>query len=269
MAAREQGGKQDAAGSVAVIAPEIREEAETEIDLIELFYRLLENAKYIVLAAILGALLMGVYSFVFATPKYESTAKLYVLTSNDSVVNLSDLQIGTYLTSDYQEVFKTWEVHERVLQNLNLDYTYEQMQSKLSISNPSNTRILYITASSSSPAEATMIANEYAEVARQYISETMSTEIPNLLSVALEPITPVSPQKTRNVLLGLVLGAVVAAGIIVVLFIMDDKIKTSDDIMKYTGIPTLAVVPLMDEENLRKIQKANSKAQRRNGEGKA
>ena len=219
-------------------------EIETEIDLLELFFRLLESWKIIFAIAMAGAIIAGVVSYFFITPQYEATSKLYILNSKDSAVNLSDLQIGSYLTKDYQEVFKTWEVHERVLQNLGLDYSYRQMQSMLSISNPSDTRVLYITAKTSDPQLSTNIANEYATVARQYISDMMATEEPNIISIALRPTAPVSPNKKLNVMLGFVLGAVLMAGIITIRFILDDKIKTSDDIAKYLDLPTLAIVPV-------------------------
>ena len=97
------------------------EQQETELDVLELFYYLLEHIKQLVAAVVVGALVMLLVSLFFLTPQYEATSKLYVMARNDSAVNLSDLQIGSYLTSDYQEVFKTWEVHEQVLQNLGLE----------------------------------------------------------------------------------------------------------------------------------------------------
>lgn len=228
-----------------------------EIDLIELLYRLLEKFKYIALAAILCALLAGVYSFALATPIYQATAKLYVVNSKDSALNLSDLQIGSYLTADYQEVFKTWEVHEMVIQELGLSYTYSELTDMLTIGNPTGTRILSISVKSSDRAETVAIANTYAKVAKKYISSTMATDEPNVLSVALEPRSPISPNKTRNVLLGLALGALLAIGIITLQFVLDDKIKTADDVLRYANVPTLAIVPVLDQggRNPKKAQK--------------
>lgn len=231
--------------SATPLPAEAPQEHEMEIDLLELFYRILENIKFIVLITVICTLLMGIYTFYFVTPQYEATAKIYVLNSSDSVVNLSDLQIGSYLTSDYQEVFKTWEVNERVISNLNLPYTYRQLQNMVSVTNPSNTRILYITAKSPNPTEAAQIANEFASVSREYISQTMATETPNILSDALKPTIPVSPNKTRNLVLGFLVGALLGIGIVVVRFMLDDKVKSSEDIMKYAGIPTLTVVPVL------------------------
>ena len=227
--------------------------AEHEIDLMELLYRLLEKFKYIVISAILCALIAGVYSFALAVPRYEATAKLYVINSKDSAINLSDLQIGSSLTSDYQEVFKTWEVREMVIQELNLDYSYARLGGMLSVSNPPGTRILNITVSSTDPKEASDIANTFAQVARKYISTMMVTAEPNVLSVALQPVNPVSPNKTQNVMLGFVLGVLLAIGIITVQFVLDDKLKTADDILRYVGLPNLAIVPVMgsNEANAR------------------
>lgn len=229
------------------IAPETQiMETEQEIDLIELFYKLVENLFSIALVAVLCAIIAAVYSFFIATPKYQAVAKLYVVNSKDSALNLSDLQIGSYLTSDYQEVFRTWEVHEMVIQELGFDYSYSKLEKMLSISNPSGTRILNITVTSDDPLEATDIANTYANVAKKYISQTMATDEPNILSVALEPTVPVSPNKTQNILMGFLLGTLLAVGIVTLRFVMDDKIKSGDDIQRYTGMATLAVVPVMD-----------------------
>ena len=212
------------------------------VDLLELVYRLLDRWKLIVATALLGAFCMLFYSTVIAQPLYRATSKLYVLSSRDSAINLSDLQIGSYLTADYREVFELWEVHEMVMQNLGLDYSYGKLNQMVSVSNPSNTRMLNITVTSSDPKEAAALANEYAAVAQQYISDTMKTDAPSLMSQALVPGSPYTPNKTRNVILGTLLGALLMTFVQALLFILDDKIKTSDDIARYLDLPTLAVI---------------------------
>lgn len=234
-----------AAGLAHAQAREDMADAETEIDLIELFHFLFEKIRWILLAAVVAAVVAGIYTFYFQTPMFEATSKLYVANSRDSAINLSDLQVGTFLTKDYQEVFSTWEVHEMVSENLGLEYTYREMQDMLSISNPKDTRILYITIRSPRATEAATLANEYASVAKTFIYDTMSTEEPKILSVALIPARPYSPNKSRTVMLGFVLGGLLMAGVFVARFLLDDKIKTPDDIMKYTGLVTLTVVPGM------------------------
>lgn len=224
---------------------------ETTIDLLELMYQMLSQWKLLVSAALIGAFLAGIWAVLLATPKYEATSTIYVLSRKDSAINMSDLQIGAALTSDYIEVFDMWEVHEEVISNLDLPYTYDQMRGKLRVSNPSNTRILNISFTSTSPGESAQVANEYAKVVSQYIADTMATDKPNIMSVALTPTRPVSPHKARSVALGFILGGLLAAAYVAIRFIMDDKFKTADEIRKYTGLTTLAIVPVEDEDDRR------------------
>lgn len=228
------------------------------IDLVELMYRLLGRWKLIVILAVLLALAAGLYTEFFVTPMYEATSTIYVLSRSDSAINMSDLQIGTALTSDYIKVFQMWEVHEEVISNLNLPYSYGQMRSRLSVANDSGTRMLDITFKSPSPEEAAAVANEYAKVASQFIADTMSTDKPNIMSVALVPGNPVSPNRTKNVMLGFMLGAVLACGYVTLQMLMDDKYKTAEDIRRYTGLATLAVVPIEESQG-----KRNKKSSRR------
>ena len=223
----------------------IHRKTDLEIDPIELMRQVLAHIGLIVLIAILCTAIAGFYTFYYVTPIYESTAKLYVLNSGDSAINLADLQVGSYLASDYIEVFNTWEVHQMVIENLNLPYTNEYMQDMLTVTNPSNTRILYINFKSPDPHEAMLIANEYAAVAIQFISKTMSTEEPNIMSEALEPVYPTSPKKALNILLGFVVGLFLSIGFIALRYVIDDKIKTADDVRKYTSLPVLAIVPTL------------------------
>ena len=125
------------------------------------------------------------------------------------------------------------------------------MRNNLSVTNDSNTRMLDITFTSASPEEAAAVANEYAKVASEYIADNMSTDKPNIMSVALIPSNPVSPNKTRNVLLGFILGFILGCAYVTIQMVVDDKYKTVEDIRKYTGLATLAVVPIEDEDERR------------------
>ena len=222
-----------------------------EIDLVELFYRVIEKMKYIILVAVLGALLAGLYTHYLVTPIYTATSKLYVLNSDDSVLNLSDLQIGTYLASDYQEVFSNWHVHEMVIERLGLDYSYGQLSNMVSVSNPASTRILYIRVKSDDPDEAKTMADEYAKVAQEFIAVKMETKEPNIFEEALRPSAPSSPNMTRNIVLGFLLGAIIICGVIVMQFVSDDRIRTGDEIEKYLDMPTLGVMPLQKRSKFR------------------
>lgn len=220
------------------------ESDEETIDLLELLYALLGKWREIAAATVACALIAAIGVLFFVTPKYQASSTIYVISRKDSAINISDLQIGTALTDDYIQVFHMWEVQEKVISNLDLPYTYNQLDGMLSVTNASNTRMLEITVTSESAQEAADIANEYAEVVRDYIAKKMATDKPSIMSTALVPTVPVSPNKTKSILLGALLGFVVSAGVIVVMTLLDDTYKTAEDIKKYTGLVTMAVIPL-------------------------
>lgn len=219
------------------------ESVDGEIDLVELLYRLIEKWKIIVLACLLGALIAAVCTFYFITPMYTATSKLYVVNAKDSAINLSDLQIGNYLASDYTEVFSNWHVHEMVLQRLGLDYTYSQLAEMVSVENPKDTRILYVNVVSDDPQEAKDMADTYAQVAREFIAVKMDTEQPNIFEEALLPSRPSSPNKSRNIIMGFMIGFVLSCSVTIAQFLMDDRLRSADDIEKYVQLPTLGVMP--------------------------
>ena len=220
------------------------ESDEETIDLLELLYALLGKWREIAAATVACALIAAIGVLFFVTPKYQASSTIYVISRKDSAINISDLQIGTALTDDYIQVFHMWEVQEKVISNLDLPYTYNQLDKMLSVTNASNTRMLEITVTSESAQEAADIANEYATVVRDYIAKKMATDKPSIMSTALVPTVPVSPNKTKSILLGALLGFVVSAGVVVVITVLDDTYKTAEDIKKYTGLVTMAVIPL-------------------------
>ena len=234
-------------------------DTEVTIDLKELMFRLLARWKMIICIALLLALIAGIYTVAFVTPMYKASSTIYVISRKDSAINMSDLQIGTVLTHDYIKVFDMWEVHEQVITNLNLPYSYGQMRKMLKVTNVDDTRMLDISVTSPDPKEAALIANEYAKVVSQYIADTMSTDKPNVMSVALEPSNPISPNKTKNVMLGFILGFIAAAGVVTVQTVMDDNYKTAEDIRRYTGLNTLAIIPTDGSTNTKTGKKSRRK----------
>jgi capsular polysaccharide biosynthesis protein len=218
-----------------------------EIDLVALFYRMLEKIHWILLTALIGAVIAGVIVFKFVTPIYQATAKIYIVGS-DTTISLSDLQIGSNLAADYQEVFKNWHVHELVDKRLNLNYSYSKLTSMISVSNPANTHVLYVSAKSPDPQEAKMLADAYAQVAREFIATKMDMREPNVFEEAMLPSRPVSPQKTRDIVIGFLLGGLLAAAIVTIKFLSDDRILSGEDVEKVGGMSTLGMIPLQEFE---------------------
>lgn len=216
------------------------------IDLVEMFYYMLSKLHFLLLGMIAGAVLLGAYASSSITPIYTATSKLYIMGSTGSSI-IADLQIGTVLTMDYQEVFKTWEVHQMVNEALGTNYSYSALQSMISVSNPEDTRILYITARHPDSQTAADIANAYATAAKRFIVQTMKTDEPSTFSIALVPGTAIGGGITGYVIRGILLGTVLAGGLLVLVFLLDSRPKSPEDVMRYANIPTLAVIPANPE----------------------
>lgn len=229
---------------------------EETVDLLELLYALLGKWKQLAAATVACALIAAIGVLFFVTPKYQASSTIYVISRKDSAINISDLQIGTAVVDDYIQVFHMWEVQEKVISNLDLPYTYSQLDGMLSVTNASDSRMLEITVTSESAQEAADIANEYVTVVRDYIAKKMATDKISIMSTALVPTEPVSPNKTKSILLGALLGFVVSAGVVVVMTLLDDTYKTTEDIKKYTGLVTMAVIPL-EKSDEPKYQRAD------------
>lgn len=220
------------------------EQEEDEIDLAELFSYYLTKWPAILIGLLAGAVIAGCFTFFMITPKYTATAKLYMVSSSsDSVVDLTDLNIGTSLSSDYAELLKVRPILEQIIEENKLDYTYEQLFNMIDLSTISDTRILVIKAESTSPKEAKTIANALAVKAETEIPRLMDTSKPNIAELAIVPLKKSSPSLTKNTLIGGLAGMLLVIGVFTALYLMDDTLNTAEDVEKFLGVMPLTVIP--------------------------
>lgn len=216
---------------------------EIEIDLREIFFLLLRHGLSILAFTIAGALAAGLISIYCLTPMYTSTSQIYILTNQDSMVSLSDLQMGSSLASDYEELIKSRPVVEEVAEELKLDMNYGELLEYLDVANKANTRIIKITITYKDPVIAKELADTFAEVSKKRISEIMRLDEPNIVEKAVVAGYQSSPNNLKNIVIGGLLGFVLAVGYAIVRYMLDDTIKTADDVERYLGLNTLAAIP--------------------------
>lgn len=236
-----------------------------EIDLVELLRVLWSKIVLILGGAVLTAVLVFLFEFFLVTPQYVSTTKLLVLVKQQNQsLNTGDLSISSQLTKDYVELIQTREVTERTIRNLGLmmsngsAMTHEQMLSKLTVTQTTDTRIITISVEDPDPEIARDIANELRDVAAEHIKTVVDAEAVNVVDYANLPTKVSTPRITRDTVIGGVAGFVIVCAIILVLHLMDNTIKTSEDIEKYLGISTLGSIPLIGDEKA-KGKKSNKK----------
>ena len=227
------------------------------IDWEALIFRLLEKIHWLLLAAVVGAGVMALYIHFGVTPIYQATSKLYIAGSETSI-SLSDLQLGSTLAKDYQEVFKIWHIHELVDEQLGLNYSYNQLGNMVSVSVPDGSHVLYIRTKSPDPEEARQLADTYAEVVQDFIANKMELRKPQLLEKAQKPSFPISPDVKRMIVTGFVGGGFAAAALIVFLFLLDDKIRTGEDIEKASGLAVLGVITRQSDDGNQKNAEPSS-----------
>ncbi|HJA06737.1 MAG TPA: protein-tyrosine kinase [Candidatus Mediterraneibacter pullicola] len=223
---------------------------ELTIDLAELFSVLWSKIYLIILVGLIAALAAFAGTKIFITPEYTSSTSMYMLTRSQSggTITSSDLQTGTQLTQDYMEMVKSRSVLEQVISVLNLDMSTQELSSSVTTENKTNTRILTISVSNEDPELVQEIANTLRETVSVKIREIMEIDAVNTIEEANLPSAPSSPNVMRNTMLGGILGVLITAGILVIIFLFDDTIKTPDDVEHYLGLNVLTSIPVTEGE---------------------
>lgn len=234
---------------------------EDEIDLKELFFALKKKAWLIIVAGLLMGCIAAGWSKFMMTPMYSSTSSVLVLSKETTLTSLADLQLGSQLANDYKVLITSRPVLEEVIENLGLSMGYKELKAAIAVENPTDTRILNLTVSNPDPILACEIVDELAEVSSAYIGDKMEVTPPKVIETGEVALYPDSPSIKKNALLGVLAGAVVAAGIITVLNVMNDTVRTEEDIARYLNLSTFAVVPDKAQEK-RTRSKKNRKGKR-------
>ena len=225
-----------------------QENQAVEIDVFAMLKTLWKRKFSIVLVALVFAIAAFGYSAFLAKKEYQSTSRIYVVSrqnqENNALTN-SDLQAGSYLVKDYREIILSQNVLTQAIEELKLDMTPAELSKKISVSVPTDTRILSITAKDGDPKEAARIANGLRNVAAEKIISVTKVSDVTTLDEAEVPQSPSSPNIRRNVLLGFIAGVGLMVVLLVVVEVLDDRVKRPEDIEELMGLTLLGVVPDM------------------------
>ncbi len=254
---------------------------EIEIDLREVFAAIMHSLWLIILVTFVFGAVTFVYSKFVITPTYESQTQIYIQSKqNSNNLTYSDVQLSSQLTKDYAQLITSRHVVEQVIENFGLDLTYEQFVGKVKVVTPSDTRIIKITVTDPDPVFAKNLVDDVREVASIHITNVMDAEAVKTVDEGNVATNPANPSVPKWTLLGLVLGAFLSVGIVLVKYLLDDTIKTTEDVEKYLGLSTLALIPIttivsdtnadddmddmeMNPESLRKVKSTLEKSKPR------
>ena len=228
----------------------MKEQNTMEIDVFHLFKILWKRKILVALVAIVAGALAFAYSAFIVKPEFTSTTRIYVVNRNQGDkpgLTNQDLQAGSYLVKDYREIILSQDVLEKVTSNLKLDLSPKALASKVKVTVPVDTRIVSISVNDKVPEEASRIANSLREVAAEKIISITRVSDVTTLEEARPAAAPSSPNIRRNTIIGLLGGTVFTVIAVLIVELVDTRVKRPEDIEDVMQIALLGVVPNLDK----------------------
>ena len=228
----------------------MKEQNTMEIDVFHLFKILWKRKILIALVAIVAGALAFAYSAFIVKPEFTSTTRIYVVNRNQGDkpgLTNQDLQAGSYLVKDYREIILSQDVLEKVTSNLKLDISPKALASKVKVTVPVDTRIVSISVNDRVPEEASRIANSLREVAAEKIISITRVSDVTTLEEARPATAPSSPNIRRNTIIGLLGGTAFMVIAVLIVELVDTRVKRPEDIEDVMQIALLGVVPNLDK----------------------
>ena len=221
-----------------------------EIDVLSLVKTLWRRKFLIVVTAFVMAIVALGYGTFIIKPNYTSTTRIYVVNrqaNENSTLTNQDLQAGTYLVKDYKEIILSQDVLAKVIDDLKLNVQPSALAKKINVTVPTDTRIVSIAVSDGDAKEAARIANSLRQIAAEKIIAVTKVSDVTTLEEAEVPNSPSSPNIRRNTLIGFLAGGFLISVVILVVEVLDDRVKKPEDVEEALGITLLGVVPNMNK----------------------
>ena len=228
----------------------MKEQEKFEIDVFQLVKVLWKRKFLIVLTAIIAGLAAFAYSSFVIKPQYTSTTRIYVVNRNQADkpgLTNQDLQAGAYLVKDYREIILSQDVLEKVVADQKLTMDAKTLGRKVSVTVPAETRIVSISVRDGNPEEASRIANALREVAAQKIISVTRVSDVTTLEEARPATSPSSPNIRRNTMMATIAGVGFVTIIVLLVELLDDRVKRPEDIEEVMHISLLGVIPNLEK----------------------
>ena len=233
-----------------------------ELDLRELFNMFWSKKIEIVIITLIFVIIGGVYSYMFTTPKYKSSTTLVLATLNDTTIGKTttaasgdaitqtELTLNSNLVSTYSELVKSKAVLREVISNLNLnDINEDQLKKNVSVTAVKDTELIEISVSSTNSTYPSKIANEIAKVFTAKVAEIYNINNVHVVDKAEVSKTPYNINHIKDIIIFAFIGVVVATAKILLMNMLDNTVKTEQDIEHATGMMVLAQIPKINENN--------------------
>lgn len=222
------------------------QQEESTIDLMS-FWRLLKNN--IVLIGVISIVMALIFYFVtnmFVEEKYQSSTMLFVESSQNATggnLNYSELSAAQIIVDTCSVIFSKNSTYEKVKAEIGDTPLYKDM---VSVSSVNDTQIIRITVTSENREDCAVIANAFAKVCVEEFASIIQSGSIKIIDPAPVPGAPSYPNARKNAILGFMLGAVATYGILLLLELLNTRIKPNDDLYKMYNIPVFSEI--MDQQ---------------------
>ena len=226
-------------------------EEEETVDLLPLFMALYKRWYLIAIVSVLSAVMFWLGSYMFLTPTYRTSCRVYVNNMLDSSektsVTTSDLSASRSLANTYSEIISGRTVLTEAAQKLGLARDYKQLSSSISVSTSDLSEIITITVIDTSPEIAQALARSIIEIAQEHVSDIVDGSSMRVIDAPYYPTSIYSPSYSKNTVIGFLLGAVLSAGGIILLTLLDNRVKDEDSLERRFNIVVLGSIPDIEE----------------------
>lgn len=184
-----------------------------------------------------------IYTYLLVTPLYDSTGKLYITNKSSENLTTGDLSISLYLANDYVNLIVDRAVLDEVSRDLNNKYSYAQLKSAITVTNPEDTRFLEITARTPSAEDSKKIVDSVCKVSQEKLVELLGIDRVVIIRGGNLSNAPSVPNVSKNLVNGIVLSVFMYAVLVCALCFLDNKINGPEDVEKFLGISVLGNIP--------------------------
>lgn len=222
------------------------------IDMKKILNIILSKKIFIALIILLSLVMSYFYSYYYKKPQYNSSVTV-LLTGDEAQgekqVTQTDLNLNSGLIATYGSIAKSANVLSKVIENLGLDISVQNLQKNLTVAEIKNTQFLKITVENSNPETAMKIANEISKVFVEQIKTIYNIQNINIIDTAEISNTPCNINHIKDMAIALMAGIFASGVLILILYILDDTIKSEKDIPVNLKLETIGTIPNTNKTN--------------------
>lgn len=246
-----------------------------ELDLRDYFQIVRKRLWMIVSIVIVVCILAGIYSLYIKNPVYEASTKIIVnqtqVQSATDQIDLNQINTNIQLINTYKEIIKTPAILDVVAKDYpQFNITAEELLEKVNVSSVNNTQVMTLVVRDNSYQRAAEIVNAISLVFKQEIPSLFNVQNVSILNEAkinppVEP-GPVEPNVVMNLAIAFIVSLMIGLGIAFLLEYMDDTLKTEADIERYLGLPTIAMITRVGQDEAKGTEAQTQTQVRKSGE---